>query len=286
MIGRRALERFREGTMKPVLAIVITAAIATGACESKVDAERAGTTDRTVFEDPDADLVAAVKCVKTEDRAVMSVESEGLQVLGCSIPDAGRNAHYKWEGTGRVIAVEAQGFEMDSCVDDSGCGGPKTKVRISANDLDLTTALEPGALVKVHGESDYFYACTGDLVVESVETWNGIANPSPAPGGFYVAAFEAGGWSEAPYRIQNVRLDCAFENEQFACNDPETPTGLFAIELTPNVYQSKTVLPMGETVSIPAPGVSDKWRARNLRTYQTSYCDDYWNYAYWIAREP
>ena len=40
---------------------------------------------------------------------------------------------------------------------------------------------------------------------------------------------------------------------------------------------------MGATEQFVASGRT--FRARNLRSFQTEWCDDYWNWAYWVVEQ-
>jgi hypothetical protein len=44
------------------------------------------------------------------------------------------------------------------------------------------------------------------------------------------------------------------------------------------------IVGMGQTVPIDLlQSPARTWAVRNLRSYQTEYCDDYWNFAWYLA---
>src|SRR5262249_13553723 len=94
----------------------------------------------------------------------------------------------------------------------------------------------------------------------------------------YVAADDGGGsLPEMAYAWDAVRLPCATSFEG-GCSDPSEPAGVYALR-----FDKEFVVRMGETRTMPfsAGGLV----LRNLRSYVSGWCDDYWNYGHWAMSQ-
>jgi hypothetical protein len=113
------------------------------------------------------------------------------------------------------------------------------------------------------------------ILVTSLTTWNQLTNMHfPPAGPFYVSADEGGGTlPEAPYTWEAVRLDCATTFEG-GCGGTDMPAGLYGLK-----FDGKVLVTMGQSARIPY--ANGGLIFRNLRSFVTGYCDDYWNFAHW-----
>jgi hypothetical protein len=78
-----------------------------------------------------------------------------------------------------------------------------------------------------------------------------------------------------------VQLGCAPGR---TCNGSLTDADDYAFDFSTPGDGAPTRVYMGETVTWNSAGTN--FTVRNLRSFQTSICDDYWNWAYTIYADP
>jgi hypothetical protein len=181
-----------------------------------------------------------------------------------------------WSATGIVIGSGPNVMEIDECSPEADCVPMTADILWDARDLAL--AVPMGAIVRV----DYLvastvYDCTEVLSIVNLPSWGGIANPVSASDELYLAA--ADGRYQAPdqsgLEITPVPQGCSTATG--GCNAGLKPDD-YALAF--RVGSSETLVHMGETRAL-GQGLT----AANLRAYVSGYCDDYWNWAYWVAKQ-
>jgi hypothetical protein len=152
------------------------------------------------------------------------------------------------------------------------------QVTVDAPGLDLAVAISPGALARVHfAHSCSSLGCTNDVVVGSLPSLNGKANPAQAPSGLYLAADDGAGlMKDAPFKVEHQRLSCDVDLPG-GCGG--TLPGLYALKFTAG--NASSTVRMGETGEF-ALG-SGTVRARNLRSFIEGYCNENVNWAHWVV---
>lgn len=179
---------------------------------------------------------------------------------------------------GRVVATSPTTFEISSCPSGAVCDEQSTLFTVDALGLDVSTVLPVGALVHVHYKKACGWGCGNDIAVTSLDAWGGYTNAAPAQAGLYLAADDGGGSvSEMPYRVNRVLLDCDMFPKGSVCS--ENP-GLYKMEFDFD-DASWVVVRMGEERSTSYRQGS--LSIRNLRSFETGYCDDYTNWAHWVV---
>jgi hypothetical protein len=183
---------------------------------------------------------------------------------------------------GQVVAVDTTSFSIE------GCPGPDGSVcstnaivpfTVDAPALNLTRALTVGALARVTFERSCPWGCTTSILVESIDALNGVDNFHRTASGIYLAANDGGGTpSGAPYDIQEVPLDCASPDEGSGCGGSEK-LGLYMLRFSSQASQGTVDVTMGASQWLR---VGNGWlQVRNLRSFVSGWCDDYWNWAHW-----
>lgn len=214
--------------------------------------------------------VGEMRCTVKDDRATIEVEALGGADSGGQLDGGDETRDQTYEGV--VKQVDKTSFVLDTCPPNEDCGASLVRVTIAAPDLEFV--MEAGSLVRVHFVGYCFYGCHASIVVDSLETWSGLKNPSPSIGGFYVAADDGGGMlPDAPYKWDSVRLPCTTSFEG-GCGGTDEPAGVYALR-----FDNQVVVHMGDFGYLPRGGFSIL--VRNLRSYVSGACDDYWNYAHW-----
>lgn len=213
----------------------------------------------------------------------MTTDSAKIDVTPTDpLPDGGPAPHgesLSAEFDGSVTALTRTGFTIDTCPPNADCTASLRTVTIDAPGLDLTTLLPVGAFAHVQFALSCSWGCTKDIVVTSLPSWGGLTNPAPAGSGIYVAANDGGQLlTDAPFKASRVKLDCP-STFIGGCGDPGE-AGLYAFEFGfPNSNAEIVTMGSTKTIAVGTGAVT----VRNLRSYETGDCDDYWNWAYWVT---
>jgi hypothetical protein len=225
-------------------------------------------------------------CVRTHDGARIRVTKFGQPPIDCnsvSSPlDASSRGPMLLEGI--VTTVSGTTFTVDSCAPNADClPGTLTTFEVSAPGLEL--ALVAKMAVRVEYSFTAIFGCQQSLEVTTLSTWGGLS--SGWPDGALVLAIVDGGttFNDSPYIVGRVALGCAIDAGR-GCGGPVpdeyalafAPSG--ALSRATRAYMGQTILTQLEA----PPGFAVI--ARNLRSYQTTLCDDYWNFAYYLALAP
>ena len=178
---------------------------------------------------------------------------------------------------GVVTSTSRASFTVRTAGPDASDNGD-VRVTVDAPGLDLAEAIVRNALAHVHYTKHCsLIGCSSDVVVTSLDSLDGIRNPSPARSGLYVAADDGGGlMKDAPFQVEHVRLSCVTELPG-GCGG-EVP-GLFGMRFTAGAAEA--FVRMGDTERF---ALGDGYvRARNLRSFLEGYCNDNVNWAHWVA---
>jgi hypothetical protein len=216
----------------------------------------------------------ATNCTQTFDRLFMDV------IPSVPVVDAGMGPFetIDFATDGRIVGLSRTTFEIDGCPANADCDAQVRQFTLDAPGLDVSRALFPGALVHVHYKRGCGWGCTSDIAVTSLDSWGGYANAAPAATGLYLAADDGGGSvGEMMYRVNRTLLPCDTYPRGGVCAEN---AGLYSLEFDFD-DASWVVVPMGEERVAPYRG--GLLSIRNLRSFETGYCDDYWNWAHWMV---
>jgi hypothetical protein len=186
--------------------------------------------------------------------------------------------------TGRVTESYSAAFSLDTCEAGTGCSPEVYWFAIDTSDLSLD--LPPGRQVTATWLFSFFMACPQEFVLND-------GAPSDPASGTSAALWLAGAdstiqpSSPLPFSVVQQGLYCN-PNPGLAhpCGGGAPPPDDYALVFTPASGEPPLSLVMGKTGTLaltPAPGLLQHLTVRNLRSYQTERCDDYWNWAWWAA---
>ena len=202
-------------------------------------------------------------------------------------PSAGKPAFSPLGGgvSGWVTEVDGTTFSLDTCAAGTGCSPDVFRFAIDAPDLTVTLPMGRQVTVTWQLSSTLGRACLRALVVN-----DGL--PSEVASGTWPALWLAG----ADSTIQpSIPLAFSVVQQALFCNpSPSTthqcggtsPPDDYALVFTPSSGEPPLSLATGKTGTLtltPAPGPQQHLTVRNLRSYQTENCDDYWNWGWWAA---
>lgn len=184
---------------------------------------------------------------------------------------------------GQVLEVGADYMVIDSCPPDADCAPMLNYLYVSSPGLVLQTPL--GVFVDLTIQIDYPFGCAQTLLLLNLPEWGGVFNMEwPVPN-LWLAGSEGSTTTleGSPFRIDTMGLGCFPDPEPSPCGVPENYALRFKEELGGD--EPGPLLYMGESMLWP---VSDKgqyvnWQVRNLKSFETGYCDDYWNWGYYVA---
>jgi hypothetical protein len=189
-----------------------------------------------------------------------------------------------------VTVVNPTSFGVNSCPPNVGADCPivsYTTFVVVAPDLDLREIPLLHALVSVRYSVTHFWACQSSIEVTSLTTWAGLTDDRFPDGTLLLAAVDGGGpFADSPYQVDRFPLGCVADAGT-GCGGISAPDDYFFVFSTKAFPEWKARVNMGETDAFNIQG-SGKFAldARNLRSYETGFCDDYWNYAYYLAYRP
>jgi hypothetical protein len=154
------------------------------------------------------------------------------------------------------------------------------RVEARAPGLDLTRF--PHVRVRVRATVTNFFVCQQSLEITTADETRTEAQSASET--ILLAVFDGGGGfaDSPPYTVTRVALGCSHGP---VCGGPSSFSDIYAFEFSgPSASTVRVRVYMGETAHWTL-GAST-YTVRNLRSFQSEACDDYWNWAYTIYADP
>jgi len=223
---------------------------------------------------------AGTSCARTQDRADIAIERPDGTRVDCSSVMNTPGPVQPTVLEGRVTRTFAGGFDVDSCAPNADCDSLVTTVTVNASGVGLWPP--PSALVRVTYQITRFFACQQALEVSTIPTWNGLENPVQPNNALLLAVVDGGGtFTSSPYKVSRVALGCRSNTQ--GCGG--VPPDEYALVFTPTAAPERAVrveMGQGRPIELSQAPAGHTWLVRNLRSFQTEYCDDYWNFAWYL----
>lgn len=179
---------------------------------------------------------------------------------------------------GTITGGDASTLVIDACDSSQSCVPSSIRIEIDAPGLDLTSVPRVGVEIKF--EFTFFRTCQQSLEITTTDSVDGSASAVPA-GQLLLAVVDGGlPLTGSPYRVDRVPLGCFSAK---GCGSPVPDVYAFDFSMA-SVSGSTIRVYMGETNPWTTGGRS--YRVRNLRSFQSTVCDDYWNFAHYIVAAP
>lgn len=199
-----------------------------------------------------------------------------------------------WEGSGGQLELDGlvmesypNGLIIDSCPPTMDCAAPM----ISEFYFDapgLETWVPVGAFVRVIISVEMPWGCEQRVVVRNQPQWDGVPNPVSMGRELYLAAADGtfATMQGMPFEIGVQGLGC-YPGAP-GCGGEPTDDYLFEFRSKSDPGADALVLGMGQQAEwkLAGPDGSQYMTVRNLRSYASGMCDDYWNWAYWMTPVP
>jgi hypothetical protein len=223
---------------------------------------------------------AFVACGKTHDRFELIATTYDGQTYTCGGQPTATGLR---KLVGEVMKSATNAFTLDSCPPSADCVPMSSQFTFSAPGLAAKIPL--GAFVEVQIEVQHPWGCEQRLMVRNLPIWDGLTNPVATGRRLYLAASDGSphAFDDAPFAIEKRALGCAPDAGP-SCGETADD---YALRFHPADHpeQPGVLVPMGSTWTWQ-PNLSGEmpaWSIRNLRSYVSGMCDDYWNWAWWVA---
>jgi hypothetical protein len=200
-------------------------------------------------------------------------------------PPDGGTGPLRGEVAGWVTEVGAAAFSLDTCAAGTGCSPDVYRFAIDAPDLTVALPLARQVTVTWQFSSVVARACLQGLVVN-----DGL--PTDVASGTWPQLWLAGvdstipSSSPVPFSVVQQPLSCnPNPSPTHPCGGASPPDD-YALVFAPASGEPPLSLATGTTGTLAvttAPGLQQHLTVRNLRSYQTENCDDYWNWGWWAA---
>ena len=188
------------------------------------------------------------------------------------------------EISGWVTESGGAAFSLDTCATGTGCS--PAQYRFALDTPGLILALPLGRQITVTWQIAFLMGCAQGLVVHDGSPADVAAGVSP---GIWLAGADAklDPPGTVPFTVSREELYCnPNPGDRHPCGAGFPPPDDFALVFKPTSGEPTLTLSMGATSTLVltvAPGLSQHLTVRNLRSYQTDRCDDYWNWGWWAA---
>ena len=229
----------------------------------------------------------AAGCALTFEHATLAVVQRDGTREDCASATWDGGTDVVEEASGQVTAVAANSFTLDTCPPNADCALSAMTFVADAPGIALASAIPSGAYVHVRWKLTRFWACQASLEVTSLPSWGGLANPvASLPALLLAVADGAAHLPGAPFTVDREKLACADEDAGAGCGGPEP--GAYQFLFLATAAQAPVLrVPMGEVRAWSAlESGHGSWDVKNLRSFQSTACDDYWNFAWWLAWRP
>jgi hypothetical protein len=215
-------------------------------------------------------------CGRTHDRFELKLELGTGQIYGCG---SGGPTGIGLTIEGRVVHVSRDQIVVDSCPPEALCQGALQVLTFSAP--GLLNPVPPDAFVRVQVAIEQPWACTQALQIVNLPEWEGWPNPVVGGSPLWLAAADGvtTTLAGAPFNIGTVALGCVGEVD--SCGPiPDD----YALSFEAPGAKNTALVRMGEAADWLVEGPEPhNFVLRNLRSFETGACDDYWNWGWWAA---
>lgn len=223
-------------------------------------------------------------CGQTTESFLFSVVTWTGEIIDCSSVQPGGSQVFQLQG--EMTQLSSTEFQIDSCPPNADCAPTLSILTIESPGFEhyLPTA----TYVDLTVEIDFPFGCSQTLLVKNLPEWGGL----PSPGGdqptllFAGSEGSPGAPAGAPFAIEAVPLGCYPDDPGDVCGKPEDYALTFHVLDDPGL--PALTMFMGElgVWEVTDSGVPVIWAARNLKSFETGWCDDYWNWAWWVSVNP
>jgi hypothetical protein len=273
--------------MRLELIALLIASLPLAACSGSVDLATGGTTSGGEGGSGGSGGVGgsgggtSTLCAHTTDAFSISlVPGGGAPNLDCSAASTDDMTPIVEHLEGVVISTGTNTLAVDTCPQGVTCD-TSSVITLSVGAPGLAVNIQPGVLIQLDvAIVPNFWRCTQSIVARNLPTWDGLQSPLGGdPILFFAGAEGMFAANDAPFTVSATALGC-YPMEPLGC----VPRDEFRFDVTTTTADPIAVME-GETVHFPVPlgDTTQTVTFRNLRSFQTGNCDDYWDWAWWAT---
>lgn len=221
----------------------------------------------------------AAQCGQTFDGFKLDFQTQDGTVWGCGydISQQGEVAFFA-----EVLEAWEEGMIINTCSPTSNCFTNET-LFLSAPGLKLSIPF--GTYVQISLSVYKPWGCEHHIVIKNLPQWDGVQNPYFSDERLFLAAGDGSPvpLQGAPFWVETIPLNCYPDMPPGCTIKDDYLLRFFQIDQEGN----SVTVPMGSTASwkILIPDGGYPYTVRNLRSFETGNCDDYWNWGYYVALE-
>jgi hypothetical protein len=218
-------------------------------------------------------------CSDSNDSFSFTLTAPDGTNVDCTGVQQGQSKTVHIEGV--VTASTSTTLTLETCPPGTACDPATYTLAVESPAFMMNVFT--GEFVQLDVAIHYPWGCTGTILARNLPVFGG----QPGPGGnvpwFIFAGSDgvAGAPDGAPFTVSALPLGCGTSGQ--SCG--------------PTVQDSYRFDVLGATVTSVFEGEMDVVSAtdvggpisvlfRNLRSYESGWCDDYWNYAWWATQAP
>lgn len=216
-------------------------------------------------------------CARFFDTVRIVVQRFSQDATRCDDPN--KRTDDDFDFTAAVTNVAASLITLDSCPPNADCIPFVEKITVEAPYFTPQNYVPKGAFVRVRAHFHRPWGCSAAVEIRSVSSWGGVPNPAGPGGVLYLAAGDGTTFTEsdAPFAIKPIALGCA--NGEVGCGG--LPPDDYLLRFEPAGGGASLDVKMASLRNLTDAN-GRRYDIRNLRSFQTGFCDDYWNWA-WLA---
>jgi hypothetical protein len=221
----------------------------------------------------------AAQCGQTLEGFSLDLQREDGTVWGCGYGPATQQGELSFNA--EILDGWEGGYVLNTCAPDANCLPTKEVLVLHAPGLPMS--IPTGAFIEVTVSVYQPWGCEHHVLIKNLPQWGGLANPHFGDDRLFLAAGDGNPFpvQGAPFWVETVALGCY----------PDAPPGCTTKEdFALRFFQ---VDQEGNSITVPM-GVTSEWKilipdgkfplvVRNLRSFETGNCDDYWNWGYYAA---
>jgi len=218
-------------------------------------------------------------CTNSSDSFLFTLVGPDGSNLDCTGSPPGTSLISHVEGV--VVASTSTTLTIETCPPGTACDPATYELNIQS--AGFAMSVFTGAFIQMDVAINYPWGCTSSVVARNLPVFGG----QPSPGGGYPSFLFAGSNGiasapdVAPFTVAAVALGCNTSGQ--SCGVTVADSYRFDV-----LGQTLYSVPQGETYVVTAVDGNNPLDLlfRNLRSYESGWCDDYWNYAWWATTAP
>ena len=223
---------------------------------------------------------AGGSCTRTNHHFAYTLTPTGGTSIDCNSMQPGGSTKAHIEGV--VIKTTPTDLAIDTCPPNADCD-VSAVYNLAADSPGFVMDVPAGTFVQIDVLIDFPWGCANTIMARNLPSWGGLVGPG---GDVPSLLFEGSeGASQAldgsPFSLASTALGCHPDAEPGCGKEDEFRFDVTSASGVLPVYQGET-----KAFDVIEGGALKTLLFRNLKSFETGWCDDYWNWAYWAVPAP